>query len=225
MRTAVPPPLRRAAAALAVALACLSASAAPAADEEKGTVVQDPHYGDVLFHFYKGRYFTSVTTLMASHDFQTALQNYLDLEDVRRKLETWQNSFAAFEDVIEKRRKNYEPLLPEVDAKFRELDSQIRLRQEQRRRSYRQPAVDQQRGRRPQRCDQHPHLQVPDRRRTDADHPHADRPTALLVRHRHLNQRLLEHIERRRTEAGDDQHRRRHHQVACGREYQDRQAI
>jgi predicted negative regulator of RcsB-dependent stress response len=70
--------------------------------------------------------------LMASHDFQTALQNYLDLEEVRKKLVTWQGSFAAFDDVIERRRANYEPLLPEVDAKFRELDSQIRLRQEQR---------------------------------------------------------------------------------------------
>jgi hypothetical protein len=70
--------------------------------------------------------------LMASHDFQTALQNYLDLEDVRKKLVAWQNSFDAFEDVIKLRRQNYEPLLPEIDAKFRELDSQIRLRQEQR---------------------------------------------------------------------------------------------
>src|SRR5688500_20381254 len=69
---------------------------------------------------------------MATQDFQTALQNYLDLEDVRKKLVTWQDSFAAFEDIIDKRRKNYEPLLPEVDAKVRELDSQIRLRQEQR---------------------------------------------------------------------------------------------
>src|SRR5687768_6842195 len=73
-----------------------------------------------------------LAALMASHDFQTALQNYLDLEDVRKKLVTWQDSFAAFEDIIARRRKNYEPLLPEVDAKFRELDSQIRLRQEQR---------------------------------------------------------------------------------------------
>lgn len=73
-----------------------------------------------------------LAALMASHDFQTALQNYLDLEDVRNKLVTWQSSFAAFEDIIQLRRRNYEPLLPEVDAKFRELDSQIRLRQEQR---------------------------------------------------------------------------------------------
>ena len=73
-----------------------------------------------------------LAALMASHDFQTSLQNYLDLEDVRKKLVAWQSSFAAFEDIIELRRRNYEPLLPEIDAKFRELDSQIRLRQEQR---------------------------------------------------------------------------------------------
>ncbi|MET0986907.1 MAG: hypothetical protein ABW034_16040, partial [Steroidobacteraceae bacterium] len=73
-----------------------------------------------------------LATLMASHDFQTALQNYLDLEDVHKKLVRWQNSFAAYDDIIRLRRQNYEPLLPEIDAKFRELDAQIRLRQEQR---------------------------------------------------------------------------------------------
>lgn len=83
MRTSVPPPLKRAAAALAVALACLSASAAPAADEEKGTVVQDPHYGDVLFHFYKGRYFTSVTTLMASQHFDRVAKHADEAEVLR----------------------------------------------------------------------------------------------------------------------------------------------
>ena len=31
--------------------------------------------------------------LMASHDFQTALQNYLDLEELRKKLSGWQSSF------------------------------------------------------------------------------------------------------------------------------------
>ena len=73
-----------------------------------------------------------LTALMASHDFQTALQNYLDLEDLRRKLVTWQGSFDAFDDMIRLRRANYEPLLPEIDAQFRELDSQMRLRIEQR---------------------------------------------------------------------------------------------
>src|SRR5258705_12180929 len=70
--------------------------------------------------------------LMASHDFQTALQNYLDLDDLRAKLATWQSSFDAFEDMIRLRRANYTPLLPQVDAQFRELDSQMRLRLEQR---------------------------------------------------------------------------------------------
>jgi hypothetical protein len=70
--------------------------------------------------------------LMASNDFQTALQNYLDLEELRRKMAGWQTSLDAFEDMIRLRRKNYEPLLPGIDAHFRELDAQIRLRMEQR---------------------------------------------------------------------------------------------
>ena len=64
--------------------------------------------------------------LIASHDFQTALQNYLDLEDLRQTLDTWQRSFAAFEDLIAHRRAYYEPLLPGLDQQFRELDSRRR---------------------------------------------------------------------------------------------------
>ncbi|HXV76840.1 MAG TPA: tetratricopeptide repeat protein [Candidatus Polarisedimenticolaceae bacterium] len=70
--------------------------------------------------------------LMASHDFQTALQNYLDLEDLRSRLIGWKTSLDAFEDIIGLRQENYEPRLPDVDAQFRELDSRIRLRLEQR---------------------------------------------------------------------------------------------
>src|SRR5262245_58204457 len=70
--------------------------------------------------------------LMASHDFQTALHNYLDLEELRSKLITWKTSLDAFEDVIRLRAENYEPLLPQVDAQFRKLDSRIRVRLEQR---------------------------------------------------------------------------------------------
>jgi len=72
--------------------------------------------------------------LMASHDFQTALQNFLDLEDLRKRLLAWQGSFDAFEDIIQHRGQYYQPLLPELDHQFRELDSQIRLRLEQRKR-------------------------------------------------------------------------------------------
>jgi hypothetical protein len=70
--------------------------------------------------------------LMASHDFQTALHNYLDLEDLRSRLIAWKTSLDAFDDIIRLRGQNYEPLLPEVDAEFRELDSRMRLRLEQR---------------------------------------------------------------------------------------------
>ncbi|HZO23277.1 MAG TPA: hypothetical protein VFB37_12315, partial [Steroidobacteraceae bacterium] len=73
-----------------------------------------------------------LTELMASHDFQTALQNYLDLEDLRKRLIVWQNGFDAFDDIIRLRRQNYAPLLPKIDAQFKDLDAQVRLRVEQR---------------------------------------------------------------------------------------------
>jgi tetratricopeptide (TPR) repeat protein len=71
-------------------------------------------------------------SLMASHDFQTALHNYLDLEDLRSKLMGYQTSLESFDDIIRLRKQNYEPLLPEIDAKFRELDSRMRVRLQQR---------------------------------------------------------------------------------------------
>jgi tetratricopeptide (TPR) repeat protein len=70
--------------------------------------------------------------LMASHDFQTALHNYLDLEDLKARLTSWRTSLDAFHDIIRLRGENYTPMLPGVDAQFRELDSRIRLRLEQR---------------------------------------------------------------------------------------------
>jgi hypothetical protein len=70
--------------------------------------------------------------LLASHDFQTALQNYLDLEELRAKTEGWQKNLDAFDDMIRLRRQNYEPLLPQIDTQFRELDAQIRFRNQQR---------------------------------------------------------------------------------------------
>src|SRR5262245_18444853 len=38
-------------------------------------------------------------SLMASHEFQTALQNYLDLEDMRKRLVAWQRSLDSFRDL------------------------------------------------------------------------------------------------------------------------------
>jgi tetratricopeptide (TPR) repeat protein len=70
--------------------------------------------------------------LMASHDFQTALHNYLDLEELQSKLIGWRTSLEAFDEMVRLRGENYEPLLPQVDAQFRELDSRMRLRLDQR---------------------------------------------------------------------------------------------
>jgi tetratricopeptide (TPR) repeat protein len=70
--------------------------------------------------------------LMASHDFQESLKNYLDLEDLRKRLEVWSDDLSAYEDLIGQRRAYYQPLLPEIDREFRRLDSRMRLRLEQR---------------------------------------------------------------------------------------------
>lgn len=69
--------------------------------------------------------------LLASHDFQTGLQNYLDLADLRRKLLTWRRDFDAYDEMVYIRADHYEPLLPDVDEEFRKLDSRMRLRIEQ----------------------------------------------------------------------------------------------
>jgi hypothetical protein len=69
--------------------------------------------------------------LMASHDFQESLKNYLDLAALRLKLDGWGSDLNAFEEIVKQRRAYYEPLLPEMDHKFRQLDSQRRLRLEQ----------------------------------------------------------------------------------------------
>jgi hypothetical protein len=70
--------------------------------------------------------------LMAAHDFQESLKNYLDLEQLRKKLEAWEGDLDAFVEIIEQRRAYYQPLLPAIDREFRQLDSQMRLRLDQR---------------------------------------------------------------------------------------------
>ena len=70
--------------------------------------------------------------LMASNDFQESLKNYLDLEELRKRLETWDIDLDAFQELVGQRRAYYQPLLPAIDGEFRKLDSQMRLRLEQR---------------------------------------------------------------------------------------------
>lgn len=70
--------------------------------------------------------------LMASNDFQESLQNYFDLEDLRKNLSVWAESLDSYEEIIQLRRQYYDGILPPVDKQFKALDSQMRLRIEQR---------------------------------------------------------------------------------------------
>lgn len=73
-----------------------------------------------------------LTQMMASHDFQESLKNYFDLSELEKRLQLWAGYLGAYEDIIKIRADYYEPLLPEVEAKFRALDSKMKLRLEQR---------------------------------------------------------------------------------------------
>ena len=62
---------------IAAALSSCPAAAVPAADERGPVVVKDPHYGEVLFHFYQGEYFPAIVRLLAARD-TARLDNHLD---------------------------------------------------------------------------------------------------------------------------------------------------
>jgi hypothetical protein len=66
----VSPVLRHIAAAILLLTACAAGAASPVPPNEKARPVEAPHYGDTLFHFFQDRYFTSITTLMASQHFK-----------------------------------------------------------------------------------------------------------------------------------------------------------
>lgn len=73
-----------------------------------------------------------LTQMMASHDFQESLKNYFDLAELEKKLKEWNSYLGAYEDIIKIRSSYYEPLLPDIEMKFRALDSKMKLRIEQR---------------------------------------------------------------------------------------------
>jgi len=70
--------------------------------------------------------------LMASHDFQESLQNYFDLEEMRKRLLAWERDIKSYQEMVNIRREYYKPLLPVVEKQFQLLDSRMRLRIEQR---------------------------------------------------------------------------------------------
>jgi tetratricopeptide (TPR) repeat protein len=95
-------------------------------------IKQDPNWVVKLRELPESPETFYLLDLMATHDFQETLKNYLDLEELRKKIEAWSGDLVAFEDIIEKRKAYYQPLLPQVDKEFRRLDSKMRLRLMQR---------------------------------------------------------------------------------------------
>ena len=74
---------RRRLAFAAAVLSLLAAGTAIAAEKKESVPLKDPHYGDTLFHFFQDKYFTSVTTLMASQHFDRVSQHADEAEVLR----------------------------------------------------------------------------------------------------------------------------------------------
>lgn len=72
--------LRRLAVAVAVACALPATAAEPPKEQH---LVQDPHYGDVLFHFFQDKHFSAITGLMVSQHFNR-MQHHADEAEVLR---------------------------------------------------------------------------------------------------------------------------------------------
>jgi len=73
-----------------------------------------------------------IMSLMASNDFQQSLNNYRDLAELKKRLAYWLSSLDVYVELIELRRRYYEPLLPVIEQQFKKLDARIKLRMEQR---------------------------------------------------------------------------------------------
>jgi tetratricopeptide (TPR) repeat protein len=76
------PTLKRLGVGIAVAMA-MAASGAVAAGKKVEHKVQDPHYGDTLFHFFQEHYFTAITGLMVSQHFDR-VQKHADEAELLR---------------------------------------------------------------------------------------------------------------------------------------------
>jgi predicted negative regulator of RcsB-dependent stress response len=70
--------------------------------------------------------------LLASNDFQSSLKNYFDLDDLAKKVASWDGYLDSYTEVIAHRKNYYTPLFPGMQEKFRLLDSRRKLRLAQR---------------------------------------------------------------------------------------------
>lgn len=71
-------------------------------------------------------------TMLASNDFQESLKNYFDLDDLQKKISSWDGYLDSYSEVIARRKQYYTPIFPPMQEKFRLLDSRMKLRLEQR---------------------------------------------------------------------------------------------
>ena len=71
---------RRLVAALGLVLTLLGAASLHA---EPGGEIKDPHYGDVLFHYFQDHYFSAATTLMVSQQFERVAHHSEEAEVLR----------------------------------------------------------------------------------------------------------------------------------------------
>lgn len=62
---------------IVAALASCLAVSAVAKDDREPVVVKDPHYGEVLFHFYKEDYFPAIVRLLAAQE-SSKVENHVD---------------------------------------------------------------------------------------------------------------------------------------------------
>src|SRR5690606_16041881 len=60
--------------------------------------------------------------LLSSHGFQESLKNYRDLGLLIRNLDGWTESLAAFDDILDTRRRAFEQRLPPVEAQLERVD-------------------------------------------------------------------------------------------------------
>ncbi|GMR16000.1 MAG: hypothetical protein BMS9Abin31_0300 [Gammaproteobacteria bacterium] len=70
--------------------------------------------------------------LLASNDFQESLKNYFDLDDLGKKISSWDGYLDSYTETINHRKNYYTPLFPPMQEKFRLLDSRMKLRLAQR---------------------------------------------------------------------------------------------
>jgi len=70
--------------------------------------------------------------LLASNDFQESLKNYFDLDDLEKKISSWDGYLDSYTEIIKHRKNYYTPLFPGMQEKFRLLDSRMKLRLAQR---------------------------------------------------------------------------------------------